>query len=210
MRRENMHVWHSVIDDSIAYSVGLRDENGMLLLQHRRHTFVKGMIIAAKSARNLALDLLYQQESPYSFVLNYKWSQDHIELLNSSIRGRNGNNNNPNVPQFKVSLKKILLHAAISSSRYANCMSFDQDDSPPIFSLKWAKNRSAITEKESTTEIEVLPYLEALDDVSEIKKNALAYIGGCIVRSLANIITCEDCCLAMLSSDKTKRNIPDL
>ena len=115
----------SVIDHSISYLVTLKDVNGLSLLKHRRSTFVKGMVIAAKSARKLADDLLYRTEDPYSYVLNYKWSQDHAELLNASIRGRTGDNTNPNVQQFKSALKKILLHAALSASKYSNCVTFE-------------------------------------------------------------------------------------
>ena len=204
MRRDNINVWMSVIEHSIMYLVKLRDINGQLLLEHRRHTFVKGMVVAAKSAKSLAMDLLYQEVSPYSYVLNYKWSQDHIELLNSAIRGRNGNNTNPNVPQFKSALKKILLHAAISSSRYANCIAFDEDSSPPIFSLKWSKNRSAISEKDDSP-AKQLPIIDCLDNDSENKQSGLAYIGGWIVRNLVESLSCELCCDAMISSDKTKR-----
>ena len=209
MHRGNMHVWSSVIDNSISYLVKLRDENGNLLLQNRRHTFVKGMVIAAKSAKNLAMDLLFHPVTPYKYVLNYKWSQDHIELLNSCIRGRNGNNNNPNAPQFKSSMKKILMHASISSSRHANCLSFDENNSPPIFSLKFTKNRSGVpAEKDdSNADIEILPYIESLDAVSEVKLNTLSHIAGFIVRGLLKKISCEDCSKAMISADRTKRSL---
>jgi hypothetical protein len=145
MRANTRSYWSSVIDHSISYLVNLKDVNGLSLLKHRRSTFVKGMVIAARSARKLADDLLYRKEDPYSYVMNYKWSQDHVELLNASIRGRTGDNPNPNVLQFKSALKKILLHAAMSASKYSNCVTFDNDDSPPIFALKWTKNRSALT-----------------------------------------------------------------
>ena len=65
MRRENAPLWNKVIDESIAYLVKLKDINGVPLLQTRRKTFVVGLVIAAKSARELANDLLYREENPY-------------------------------------------------------------------------------------------------------------------------------------------------
>ena len=191
MRRGNASVRCAIIDESVAYLVGLKDINGKPLLEHRRQTFVKGMIISAKSAKRLANEVLNRVEDPYSFVLSYHWSQDHIELLNACIRGRLGSNNNPNVQQFKSALKKILLHASITASKYANCIELEADRSPPIFSLKWSKNRSAITsnEEDNSTPFEI----DFLDSISEQKENALAYIAGFIVRNLLKQISCEAC-----------------
>ena len=67
-----------------------------------------------------ALDALYRESDLY--ICTYKLSQDHVELLNSSIRRRNGNNNNPNALQFKSAIRKVLLRAQITASEYANCM----------------------------------------------------------------------------------------
>ena len=139
----------------------MKAANGKSLLKHRRHTFVKGMVIAAKSANGRK-------------ILQ--------ELLNSCIRGRCENNNNSNVEQFISALKKILLHASITASKYANCLEFETDSSPPIFSLKWSKNRSAISRQE---EIESPPFeIGFLDEISEHKENGLAYIAGYIIRGL--------------------------
>ncbi len=143
MHLGNFSVRSSVIDESIEYLVGLKDSDGKSLLKNRRHTFVKGMVIGAKSAKRFAQRVLNRANNPYAFVLTYKWSQDLIELLNSCIRGRGGNNNNPNVEQFISALKKILLHASITASKYANCLEFETDSSPPIFSLTWSKNRKS-------------------------------------------------------------------
>ena len=74
MRKENARIWNEVIDESIAYLVGLKDANNVPLLQHRRKTFIVGLVIAAKSARELAKDLLCREDNPYKYVTNYKWS----------------------------------------------------------------------------------------------------------------------------------------
>ena len=101
------------------------------------------------------------------------------KFLYSRLRGRNGFNNNPNIQQFK----KILLRASISVSKYSNCLSFEDDASPPIFSLKWTKNCSSLSESSVLTEED--NDMNTMIDVpptSEFKDNALAYIGGFILR----------------------------
>jgi len=49
---------------------------------------------------------LFNSNHQYKYLLTYKCSQDHLEILFSKIRQRLGNNNNPNVVELKTSLKK--------------------------------------------------------------------------------------------------------
>ena len=121
----------------------MKGVNGTLLLCHRRKTFVVGMITIANSVKNLAGLLFNQSPNPFSYILTYKLSQDHLELLFSCIRGKGGFNNNPDVNQFKSAIRKILL-CAITASKHSNCLLLEDDQSPPIFSLKWTKNRSSV------------------------------------------------------------------
>ena len=86
-----------------------------LLTMHRRKTFVIGFIMSAKSVLQLSNRLLSRIQRPFDYFLSYKLSQDHLELLFSCIRGRNGFNNNPNVRQFKNTMQKILLIVLVSS-----------------------------------------------------------------------------------------------
>ena len=123
---------------------GLKYTNGVSLLHHRQKTFVTGFILISTSTKKLANIILNQEITPFSHVLTYKYSQDHLELLNSCIRGKNGFNNNPGIRQFKSALRKILLRASVVASKHSNCMFFEADVSSPIFSLKWTKNRSSM------------------------------------------------------------------
>ena len=127
------------MDSSMHYIAGLKDTNGVSLLHHRRKTFVTGLILISTSTKKLANIILNQEITPSSYVLTYKYSQDHLGLLNSSIRGENGFNNNPDIRQFKSALRKILLRASVMASKHSNCMLFEEDASSTIFSLKWTK-----------------------------------------------------------------------
>ena len=90
LRLVDQALWMSTIESSITYLSNLKDINGTSLLTHRRKTFVLGFITAAKSTRDLAVELLNDKINPFSYLLTYKFSQDHLELLFSCIRGKNG------------------------------------------------------------------------------------------------------------------------
>ena len=105
--------WVETIEISVNYLVNLSDLSKISLIKHRRKTFVLGFIVAATSVRNLSLNLLSRLESPFNFILTYKMSQDHVELLFAYIRGKNGFNNNPDARQLKSALKRILLSNSI-------------------------------------------------------------------------------------------------
>ena len=91
--------------------------------------------------------LLQRDENPFKYVLTYKFSQDHIELLFACIRGKGGFNNNPNTLQLKYALRNILLKNSITASQKANVMSFENESTGSMFSLKWSKHRSPIVEE---------------------------------------------------------------
>ena len=190
-----------VVESSVNYIGNLTDENGVSILRHRRKTFALGLITTARGVKDLSQSLFTRKINPYSYLLTYRLSQDHLELTFNCVRGKLGSNNNPDVVQFKTALKKILLHATIKPSRYGNCVSFDNDESPAIFSLKWAKNRAPVCDaKDAEEDEEFLPFELTSSDLTDNKENILGYIGGCIVRSLANDLDCQRCCEAMLSS----------
>ena len=206
LRIINRCIWGDTVDSSVHCLAGLKDTNGVSLLHHRRKTFVTGLILISTSTKKLANIILNQEITLFSYVLTYKYSQDHLELLNSCIRGKNGFNNKPDIRQFKSALRKILLRASVVASKHSNCMLFEADVSSPIFSLKWTKNRSSIAE---------VPQLDMGDNPSfmmppmnsENKENILGYIGGYIVKKLQKIIDCNVCNNAMLSSNKYYFNL---
>ncbi|KAK2175924.1 hypothetical protein NP493_696g02016 [Ridgeia piscesae] len=101
----------------------LNDAKGRLLRSGRRKTAIIGFAAATESLRNIASDLLTQPH-PYKYVLTYKFSQDHIELLFNKIRRRGGWNNNPNILQFKWALSRVLMRNNISPPSNGNCTEF--------------------------------------------------------------------------------------
>ena len=196
LRRENIALTDHVINSSVNYLAGLTDETGKPLLQHRRKTFVLGLITVATSVQRLTKYLFSLKESPFSYFLTYKISQDHIELLYNCIRGKLGHNNNPDVQEFKYALRRILLHAAVSPLNHGNCLFLEKDRSSPIFSLKWTKNRSPL---KGVNELDnSLVEIELTVRNSELKEHNLTYIGGYIVRNVVKSLMCEKCCHALI------------
>ena len=66
-------------------------------------------------------DEMFNMENPFRYLLSYKFSQDHIEILFSCVRERGGWNNNTNCQQFKYAIRKMLLRNTVSASKNANC-----------------------------------------------------------------------------------------
>ena len=203
IRLADAKLWMSIIDSSIEYLSSLKTIDGIPLLQTRRKTFVQGFIIAAKSIRMLALNLLTLEIRPFRYVLTYKMSQDHLELIFSSVRSMNGFCRNPTVRQFVSAMKRILLRASILASKNGNCVVFETDESPSIFSLKWSKNRCG---DKPADEEDIPDHLLAVDMSGEhsiFKQCTLAYMGGFICRSMRKNISCDTCSEALFTDDKS-------
>jgi len=195
--KNNFNMWNSVIQKSIRYLSSLTDVNNVPMLQHRRKTFVLGMIINSRSIISLGCTLLNRADNTFKYLLTYKTSQDHLELLFACIRGKNGFNTNPNVRHFKSSLRRILLRNAIVGSKHANCLAFEPQSIGSIFSLKWNKRSSPIVNEdpEEDADIPVIQFDSVL--FSFHKESILGYISGFIVRRMVKKISCVPCSTAI-------------
>ena len=196
------------LDSITEYLLSLRTLSGQRLIDHRRKTFVIGFIIAAKGVVELSKKLLRRCENPFAYILTYKFSQDHIELLFSTIRGRNGFNNNPNVQQFKSSLRSNLMRVSLIGSKQGNCSTFEEEPQNSLFSLKWTKRRTPlVTDRdESSLEADIPTNLIGNQIMTPYKEAILGYIGGYIVRSMLKDISCIDCADALLLNDDDTTN----
>lgn len=74
-----------------------------------KHTKVGflGLIMDMKNFICMAKDFLEKKYMDY--ILTYKWSQDHLEMLFALIRRMGGFNNNPTTIQFKSAYKKLCI-----------------------------------------------------------------------------------------------------
>lgn len=79
-----------------------------------------GFLVAIESFRGLYADYV-EKSGRLSFLLAYKFCQDHIETLFSVIRSKNGFNDSPNTVQFHATFKRLLVHHEIRGSVFAKC-----------------------------------------------------------------------------------------
>ncbi|KAL4156031.1 hypothetical protein QTP88_000066 [Uroleucon formosanum] len=133
-----------------------------------------------------------------SFILTYKFSQDHIEMLFSAIRAKGGFNNNPTVSQFEAAYKSIIVHSEIKSSSSANCMALDDTTILTVSS-------SNIKVKDTQSELLDLLCVAGTDDLendnllsvyqhSNFINDVVACIAGFVVRKIKKkTILCDTC-----------------
>lgn len=100
------------INSSISYLESLKDRNHLNILKYPRKTGFNGLIVCLKSMGRLSNNVI--KIGQLSFILSYKISQDHIEMLFSAIRSRGGFNNNPTAAQFEVAYKRLLVRSELS------------------------------------------------------------------------------------------------
>ena len=158
-----------------------------------------------KSIMAISQELLFRHYNPFKYILTYKFSQDHIELLFNKIRRRCGWNNNPNVLQFKYTLRSILLRNSIEPSRTGNCTHFDDAlcESNGLLNIVSKCNQHIapveVFEDDSDT-FSCEEMLIQLDQESpnELLDNVLYYIAGYVVRAVMKKLKCTECKSALL------------
>jgi hypothetical protein len=203
LKISNRSCWQNQLEEGVKYFRSLKIEN-IDILNHPRKTFALGFITAIKSVISVALKMLYRPNNPLQYLLTYKLSQDHIELLFSCIRARSGSNNNPNSNQFKYALRKLLFRNSVTASSSANVVSFDSNPQCTIFNFR-SEKRSLINVTEETDNDEALQiFCEFLDKkpLSDLAQNVLYYIAGFVVRHVSKNLNCEECLKILLFENK--------
>ena len=169
-----------------------------------RKTFIIGFVATMKSTLEMANDMFSIDQNPFKYLLTYKFSQDHIELLFSCIRSRGGWNNNPNSLQLKYALRKMLLRNAVAASKNANCETFADNVTTPIIPFFHQPKHSLMlvekTEDITKEECLLLGHLQEAYKQSEYVQNVLFYIGGYIVSKLIKQISCSQCRHCLISN----------
>ena len=120
--------WEEIFMSTANYLLSLEihtpEGTSHLLSTSQHKTFVIGFMACIKSTISMATQMFSLPTNPFEYLLTYKFSQDHVELLFSCIRARGGWNKNPNVLQFKYAIQKMLMRNAIAASKSANCVDF--------------------------------------------------------------------------------------
>ena len=90
--------------------------------------FAIGFALSSRSIIQISRNLLQREESPYEYVLTYRFFQDQLEMYFAKIRSRFGWNNNPTALQFKYALRALLLKNKIEAPKTANCVDISSRD----------------------------------------------------------------------------------
>ena len=107
LKSENYHEWISLYGEAIIFIKGLHTVDGRPILTSRIKTGFLGFLNGIHAFQNLFEDLVIG--GPMNYILAYKFSQDHLELFNGSVRSSLGNNNNPTCRQFCWIFKRLLV-----------------------------------------------------------------------------------------------------
>ena len=103
--------WLPFLDDAKDYLVDLKTVDGSYLYDSKWKTPILGYLLMIESVKSLFHLLLEGEQPTLRYHLTYQFSQDHLELFFSSVRGQNGWNNNPAFCQFKTAYRGLLhLH----------------------------------------------------------------------------------------------------
>lgn len=193
MRRDNFHERKIWLEEMLSYLAALQDVKGNKMCSGKKKTPWIGFIITIKSILHITESLLYRDSNPLNFVCAYKLSQDHLEMLFSRIRRRNGWNNNPNALQFKYSLRSTLMKNSIMPSKRAN-VTIDE----PVQTLF----SRVPNEAEILMEKHVKQFCTILRKPGEYHDYVLHYMAGYISRHIIKDCRCTQCSIAL------HRNIP--
>ncbi|XP_025162957.1 uncharacterized protein LOC112590490 isoform X1 [Harpegnathos saltator] len=163
-------------------------------------------MICIKSITILYKDLVVSQDV-LKYISGYKFNQDHVELLFSSVRAHGGSNNNPTARQFKAAYKKILVHTEITETATGNCIPLEiisilhvSANSATIINQSTPKSR-VIDDSNHEDRNENLPLLLDTITLSEFTTRVIAYIAGFVVRHLEKILHCETCIEALTGNE---------
>lgn len=195
------------------------------LIKTQNNTGLLGLLTCISSLTYLYKTLI--ETDILSFLLAYKFSQDHVELFFGAIRSQGGHNNNPNSRQFKASFKKLLSHLELSSKFTGNCLPLDNI---PILSgaqsLDKINNTSIgyrldVSEERNLSESEILNnrYVQesfqkyqtncnklssTLDEnpSSCVMQQIVGYISGFVVSKLVKKLKCEQCTKNLCATEK--------
>ncbi|KYM99501.1 THAP domain-containing protein 9 [Cyphomyrmex costatus] len=167
------------------------------ILESSRKTGFLGIIVGMQSVFRISHYLF--TNNLITYVLTYKFSQDHLETFFSSIRKMGGFCNKPTCYQFKNSYKKLVSHVNDINVTNANCLS--QDDT------------STLQIEKQKEEMDLQNLLHAACDHdydgmkgwawSEYHSDIVTYIAGFIVKSVQKTNHCK-MCLETLQSPENK------
>ena len=179
----------------------LETRSGERVVQTRRYTPILSFCLAAQTVIDVSETLLLEG---FKYVLAYKFSQDHLELLFGRIRRMGGYNDNPNVVQLQQALRRLTLHNFITPSATGNCVPLDDGDDGllrirrPQRQLSVRDSHGVNTDSGMPAAVQLL--LRSGGAGSVFSNSCVTYICGYVCRKLLETqsIKCAECVGALL------------
>ena len=192
----NLESVSSFLLEARAVLLNLRDMTGKKLCEGKRKICVLGFVFNIDSLLQLASELIVGPSAPMRYLLTYKFSQDHLELLFSAIRRYGGWNNNPSATQFANAYRSLLSHTgvAISSAVKTNCIA---QDVTSILNVETAADcKSALSFVDALSEHDDVPSVSSL---SKFVEGIIEYVAGFVVRKVVTKVNCAECAEALVT-----------
>ena len=209
LRSSNKCTWDSFLTDAYDYISTLKNNCGIPMYKTKRKTGFIGFLVGIRSTKQMFHDLVESKPARLKYLLTYKMSQDHLELLFCAIRACGGFNNNPTTKQFTAAYKRLLLRSHIEGER-GNCTKRD-----PINILSVLKDSCTVNGKEITISNAAIIRKYDLDGenyentapdysdspnistISPYKQAAISYIAGYVGKKVKESTCCTECSMAL-------------
>ena len=209
MRKTNNERTQKILAESREFLLGLKSNDGNFMhLGSRRVGFV-GFVVSIDSIVKVFEELVDAPNAPLSYVLTYKFSQDHLELFFAAVRSHGGFNNNPTALQFMSSYKRLLMRHDIHNGD-GNCTIIDntkilQVSNVTQSAVSIARKYDMLTREPISNDHDYadIPNFESL---SLYKEAAVNYIAGYVVRMTKKKLQCMPCIRSLERHDGGSHN----
>ncbi|CAL1279505.1 unnamed protein product [Larinioides sclopetarius] len=208
--KENVKTCFDFLNKAELYILHLKEsQNGPSILQSRRKTGFLGFLVCVQSLRSIVNTLICCKDPMLIYFPTYKLSQDHIELLFSSVRFHGGFNDNPTARQFRAAYRKLLINAEIKAAVTGNWI--------PLADIKILNVPSTVSSKEvinATTPSVTFRNSQSNKNtssnhnaiftgafLSECSNDIIFYMAGWIVKNLSGKLKCEVCVSALFPKE---------
>lgn len=183
-----MHIIEEILSISREVLCCLKIEGKDLLCTNKSTGFI-GFVFCIDSFLALSKDLLMAEAgASLKYVMGYSFSQDHIELLFNSIRGKLGWNNNPTPKQFGYIVRRLHAHVGVTGDSSGNCLNFADVDFEPL---------------------DVIENSQMISHLSPFVCNIVTYIAGFVVRKYLMYDSCPECRASLLASPNESLEMPE-
>ncbi|XP_062964730.1 DNA transposase THAP9 isoform X1 [Cynocephalus volans] len=187
----------------------LSDTSNNQIIKGKRKLGFLGFLLNAESLKWLYQNYVFPKVMPFSYLLTYKFSQDHLELFLRMLRRVLGTSSSPTCMAFQKAYHNLETRYRFQDQVFLSEVS--------IFDISIARRKDlalwTVQRQYGVSVIKTLFYKEdicqdwsncslseALLDLSDHRRN-LTCCAGYIANKLSALLTCEDCITALYASD---------